>query len=232
MPPALPSIFLQLSRILLLACAYFLAGRLALLLAIPPGFATAIFPPLGISLAAVLLWGNPLLLGVFIGSTVLNTSIAVGNGAGLNPATVLVAAEIALGSSLAAWIGVKLIRKYIGFPNQLMDEWSIFLFFVLGGPTASCVSATVGVTALCLNGVIPVSHVIYSWATWWTGDTIGVLIAAPFMFIIFAQPRLLWGGRFKTVGLPLLISCALIVIIFINASENEEQKVQRNVHAN
>ena len=232
MPPALPSIFLQLSRILLLACAYFLAGRIALLLAIPPGFATAIFPPLGISLAAVLLWGNPLLLGVFIGSTVLNTSIAVGNGAGLNLATVLVAAEIALGSSLAAWIGAKLIRKAVGFPNELMDEWSIFLFFILGGPIASCISATVGVTALCLNGVIPVSHVIYSWATWWTGDTIGVLIAAPFMFIVFAQPRQLWRGRFKTVGLPLLISCALVVVIFINASQNEEQKIQRNVQAN
>ena len=60
-----------MTRVLLLALAYVIAGRLALLLAIPPGFATAIFPPVGIALAAVLIWGYPLLLGVFIGSTII-----------------------------------------------------------------------------------------------------------------------------------------------------------------
>lgn len=228
MSSALPPIALQLSRILLLAFAYLLAGRLALLLAIPPGFATAIFPPLGVSLAAVLLWGNPLLLGVFIGSVLLNTSISMASGGQLSFSMVMVAAEIAVGSSLAAWIGASLIRKFVGFPNELMDEWSIFLFFVLGGPVASSVSATVGVASLCLNGVIPLSQVLYSWATWWTGDTIGVLIAAPFVFIVFAHPRQLWRNRLKTVGLPLLISCALIVVIFISASNSEQQKLQRN----
>jgi integral membrane sensor domain MASE1 len=183
----LPPFALQLSRIFLLAFAYLLAGRLALLLAIPPGFATAIFPPLGVSLAAVLLWGNSLLLGVFIGSVLLNTSISIASGGHFNFSTVIVASEIALGSCLAAWTGARLIRKFVGFPNALMDEWSIFLFFVLGGPIASSVSASVGVITLCLNGVIPLSQVIYSWATWWTGDTIGVFIATPFVFIIFCS---------------------------------------------
>ncbi len=228
MPSALPPIALQLSRIFLLAFAYLLVGRLALLLAIPPGFATAIFPPLGVSLAAVLLWGNPLLLGVFLGSVFLNTSISMASGGHFSFSMVMVAAEIAVGSSLAAWIGASLIRKFVGFPNELMDEWSIFLFFVLGGPVASSVSATVGVASLCLNGIIPLSQVAYSWVTWWTGDTIGVLIAAPFVFIIFAHPRQLWRSRLNTVGLPLLISCALIVVIFINASSSEQQKLQRN----
>ncbi|MEY4475807.1 MAG: hypothetical protein RL248_1574, partial [Pseudomonadota bacterium] len=133
---ASPAIILHLSRILLLALAYVLAGRLALLLAIPPGFVTAIFPPLGISLAAVLLWGNPLLLGVFIGSTVLNTSMAISGGADFSVPVVMVASEIALGSCLATWAGASLVKKFIGFPNALMDEWSIFLFFILGGPIA------------------------------------------------------------------------------------------------
>lgn len=228
MSSVLPPFVLQLSRIFLLAIAYLLAGRLALLLAIPPGFATAIFPPLGISLAAVLLWGNSLLFGVFIGSVLLNTSISIASGGQFNFATVLVASEIAIGSSLAAWIGARLVRKFVGFPNELMDEWSIFLFFILGGPIASCVSATVGVATLCSNDIIPLSQVMYSWATWWTGDAIGVLIASPFVFIIFAYPRQLWRNRAKTVGLPLIISCALIVVIFVNASNSEQQKIQRS----
>jgi PAS domain S-box-containing protein len=223
---------LQISRILLLALAYLLAGRLALLLAIPPGFATAIFPPLGISLAAVLLWGNSTLLGVFIGSVLLNTSMAISGGAHLGLPVITIAAGIALGSCCATWVGASSIRKFIGFPNELLDEWSIFLFFILGGPIASSVSATIGVASLCLNGVIPFSNVIYSWITWWTGDTIGVLIAAPFMFIIFAQPRQLWRGRLKTVGIPLLLSCALVVSIFIGASHSDQQRVERALQEN
>lgn len=219
--------FLQVSRIFLLAFAYLLAGRLALLLAIPPGFATAIFPPLGISLAAVLLWGNPMLLGVFLGSVLLNTSMAISGGAAFSLPVIIVAAQIAIGSCLATWVGASLIKKFIGFPNELLDEWSIFLFFVLGGPVASIISATIGVTTLCLNGIIQFSQVIYSWVTWWTGDTIGVLIAAPLVLILFAQPSQLWRSRFKTVGVPLLVSCALIVGIFISASHSDQQKIER-----
>lgn len=214
-------------RILLLTLAYILAGRLALLLAIPPGFATAIFPPIGISLAAVLLWGNPMLIGVFVGSVLLNTSMSISSGAAFGLPIITVAAEIAFGSCVAAWVGAYLIRKFIGFPNDLLDEWSIFLFFILGGPVASSLSASVGVTTLCLNGVISFSQALNSWITWWTGDTIGVLIAAPLVLILFAYPRALWRGRFKTVGIPLLASCGLIVAIFFSASHSDQQKIER-----
>lgn len=220
-------ISLQIGRIFLLACAYLLAGRLALLLAIPPGFATAIFPPLGISLAAILLWGNSLLVGVFIGSVLLNASMAISGGAALSVGVVTVAIEIAIGSCLAAWVGATLIKKRVGFPNSLLDEWSIFLFFILGAPIASSISATIGVAALSVNGIIPFTQVIYSWVTWWTGDAIGVLIATPFVLILFARPRPLWRDRFKTVGIPLLISCALIVSIFVSSSKSEQQKIER-----
>lgn len=225
-------LYLLLGRISLLTLAYFISGRVALLLAIPPGFVTAIFPPLGISLAAVLLWGKPMLAGVFLGSVALNSSIAVSGGADFSLATFMIAGEIALGSCLAAWLGAHLIRRVIGFPNDLTDEWSILVFFLLGGPLASGVSASVGVCALSANGLLPLSGVVYSWLTWWTGDTIGVLIATPFMFILFAKPRAHWYNRLTGVGIPLLISCALIVIIFLTTSNSEQQKTQRIFHNN
>src|SRR6266567_797610 len=43
------------SRIVLLAVLYFAAGKLSLVLAIPPGYATAVWPPSGFALAALLL---------------------------------------------------------------------------------------------------------------------------------------------------------------------------------
>lgn len=40
-----------------MAAAYWISGRLGLLLAIPPGYATAVWPPSGIALACLLIFG-------------------------------------------------------------------------------------------------------------------------------------------------------------------------------
>lgn len=211
-------------RILLLALAYVLAGRLALLLAIPPGFATAIFPPVGIALAAVLIWGYPLLLGVFLGSTLLNLSISADSLAQLGSGHLWVASGIALGTCLQCLTASWLIRRLLGFPNALVDERSIFMLLVLGGPLSCLLSASVGPWVLYQAGLIPGPALPFSFWTWWVGDSIGVLIATPLMFILFAEPRAIWRSRLTTVGLPLLLSCALMVAVFIRASETEQNE--------
>jgi PAS domain S-box-containing protein len=43
---------------------------------------------------------------------------------------------------------------------------------------------------------------------------------------------MLWRSRFKTVGIPLLVSCALIVSIFISASHSDQQKIERSLQEN
>src|SRR5213594_967655 len=77
---------------LIVAAAYYVAGRLALLLAIPPGYATAVWPSAGIALAAVLFSGRKVFPAIVAGSFLLNfwTSLA-----GANPMPVLRAAMLA-----------------------------------------------------------------------------------------------------------------------------------------
>lgn len=58
--------------IIFLAVAYYIAGWLGLLLAIPPGYATVFWPASGIALAMVYYYGYRLLPGVFLGSACLN----------------------------------------------------------------------------------------------------------------------------------------------------------------
>ena len=48
----------------LLAIVYFVAAKLSLALAIPPGYATAVWPPSGVAVAAVLMLGNRVWPGV------------------------------------------------------------------------------------------------------------------------------------------------------------------------
>jgi integral membrane sensor domain MASE1 len=58
------------------AAAYYVTGRLGLLLAIPPGYATAVWPPSGVGLGAILIGGYRTWPGVLLGSWLLNTTLS------------------------------------------------------------------------------------------------------------------------------------------------------------
>ena len=60
--------WLTVEVILITAVAYFLLGYIGQLMAVPPGFATIIWPAAGLALAAVLAFGQRALPGVFIGA--------------------------------------------------------------------------------------------------------------------------------------------------------------------
>jgi len=57
-----------LAQVALIAAAYFAVARLSLVLAIPPGYATAVWPPSGIALAAVYCLATEFWPGVWIGA--------------------------------------------------------------------------------------------------------------------------------------------------------------------
>jgi integral membrane sensor domain MASE1 len=58
-----------------LAAAYAVTGRLSLMLAVPPGYATAVWPPSGIALAALWLWGPRAAPGIWLGAAILNYAV-------------------------------------------------------------------------------------------------------------------------------------------------------------
>ena len=216
---------LALLGILILGLSYAVIGYLSLMLAIPPGYATAIFPSAGIAMAALLLWGYRLLPGVFLGSLLLNIWVTLEH----SPLTITSLEFIvgaSTGASLQALAGAWLIRRFIGFPTTLSKEKDIFKFMILAGPVASIINASFGVSSLYATGIITLSDYAYSWFTWWVGDTIGVLITVPLMFIAFAQPRQLWRGRITSVALPLLFMLTIIISLFLWVSKLELEKTQ------
>jgi integral membrane sensor domain MASE1 len=162
------------------AVAYLVAGRLALLMAIPPGYATAVWPAAGIALVLVLVWGNAAWPGVLIGSFLVN----VGTSFDASSTTavlksVSIAASIGAGASLQSVFGAFLVQRFVGSPSPLEENRDILLFFVLGGLVGSLVSATFGVSTLVVAGLIPWGNAGFSWLTWWIGDAIGVMVFAP-----------------------------------------------------
>ena len=213
-------------RCLLLALAYLTTGKLGLLLAIPPGFATAIFPPAGIALAALLLYGNRLWPGVLLGSTCLNVWTSLDAGTPIGPAMFGIAGCIGFGATLQAVIGATLVRHFVAWPSALDNERDVLKFFALGGPVSCLINGSIGPATLWAAGLINTPELFYSAWTWWVGDSIGVMIATPLLFIWLAEPRAVWSTRRRTVALPLLLTCIVVITLFVRASSWEAERMQ------
>src|SRR5690349_17029494 len=98
-----------------LPLAYVITGRLGLLLAVPPGYATAVFVPAGIAVGAMFMAGGMSLPGIFIGSLLLNLWTGYATTHQLAVLSVAAALVIALASTLQAALGGAVLRRVIGY---------------------------------------------------------------------------------------------------------------------
>ncbi|TDQ46471.1 ATP-binding protein [Permianibacter aggregans] len=207
--------------------AYWVLGQLGLLLAIPPGYATAIFPPAGLALALMTLYGRRTLPAIWLGSMLLNIS-ADKAGLAMDGISWLLAALIASGSSLQAYAGSRFLKAYRDDLSRLLDGNGLLRFTLGCGLLATLIAATVGVSSLLLLKQIGPEEYAYSWLTWWVGDAIGVLIITPIFFMLLAKPRPVWRHLLLPVSLPLVITFALAVMLFLRISEWEAERQQES----
>jgi len=210
-----------------LPLAYVISGRLGLLLAVPPGYATAVFLPAGIAMAAMFMAGWATLPGTFLGSFVLNVWVGY-VGAGHSYLTALVAAlGIAFASLMQAAVGGAVLRKVIGYPAQFDNSRELSLFLLLS-PIFCLLSATISIAVLWALGLVQPANLITNWTTWWAGDALGVLVALPLMLILAGQPRARWRSRTGYVAVLMVLCFALFVAVFVRVSkwENEQSLLQ------
>jgi PAS domain S-box-containing protein len=194
------------------ALAYGVTGWMALWLAIPPGYAAPLYPAAGIALASVLTFGWRMLPGVAIGAYAVNALLAYQNGPATLGTGLWLPAGIALGATLQAGLGAALVRRFASQPLTLSEPHDIAVFFGLGAVFACMVSATVGVMTLQLVlGQLP-DTLWFTWCVWASGDTLGVLIAAPVALTLIGQPRSEWVARRLTVGLTLAVATVLMAV--------------------
>jgi diguanylate cyclase (GGDEF)-like protein/PAS domain S-box-containing protein len=200
---------------LVIALLYVAAGKAALLLALPPGYASAVFPPAGIAIAAAFIAGRAMLPGVFLGSMILNTWVGYEAD---RPSTLAAAALIALASVLQAHIGGGVLRRAVGYPAPL-DNMRDIASLLLLLPLICLVAASLSVAALWGLALLDPARLWQNWATWWIGDTLGAMVVFPAALALVGEPRELWRGRIRTVVLPMLVLLALIAAVFLKANQ-------------
>jgi diguanylate cyclase (GGDEF)-like protein len=169
---------------LLLTAAYFAAAKFSLLLAISPGYATAVWPPSGIALASLLLLGRRVWPGIWLGAILVNLTVAS------SPAIALL---IGTGNALEAFAGAELVQRFIGVPRRFERGSDVVLFVLIAA--ASCtIAATVGATALAASRAVSWSQFLPHWWTWWQGDLTGVVIVAPLILSWSLRRAAPWPG--------------------------------------
>jgi PAS domain S-box-containing protein len=206
-----------------LPLAYVITGRLGLLLAVPPGYATAVFVPAGIAVGAMFIAGASTLPGTFLGSFLLNLWVGYAITGQINAIDTAAAIVIALASALQAALGGSLLRRVIGYPAAL-DNPRDLLFLLVLSPLFCLTSASLSLAGMWALGAVQSGDLSINWMTWWAGDTLGVLVVLPLLLMLFAAPRDLWRSRIWPVAVPMLLCFGLFIAIFIrvNGWENDQ----------
>ena len=208
---------------LALPLAYIVTGRVGLLLAVPPGYATAVFMPAGLAVGSFFLAGSKTLVGTFVGSFFLNIWIGTFSSGQVELARIVGAAVIALASTAQAGVGGVVLRRLVGKTSAFDNPHDVFLFLLLA-PIICVTSASLSLGGLLSLGLVPFVDLPINWLTWWIGDTLGVLVVVPLIQVFASEPRPLWRSRLLFVALPMLVCLGVFIVIFIRVSPGENEQ--------
>ena len=144
------------------------------------GIAALVWPPSGLSLAALYILGYrfwpAIAFGEFAATAFFGMPISAACG-------------MAIGNSLEAITGVYLLRKIVRFRKDLSSIRSVLGLIILATPVSTVISATAGVTSLILTSKISISEYWITWRAWWIGNVLGDFIVASLLFVWSSQRR-------------------------------------------
>ena len=192
----------RLATTVSLALAYFVTGRLGLMLPAVGEHITLIWLPTGIAVAVLLRYGSGHWPGVTLGA------LAVNFGMGPLPALV-----VAAGNTLGPLLAVRVLRR-VDF-HLALDRQRDILLLTVAALIGMAISASVGVTALALDDDLRDGSVA-AWLTWWAGDSMGVILAAPLIFALtvpeFRASRIRRGEFAAWLGSTALVTFLVFIL--------------------
>jgi len=187
-----------------LAALYAVAAKFGFMMALTSERVTLVWPPTGLSLAALVVLDIGVWPGVFLGALIANAT---------NHVPVLVALGIATGNTLEAVSAAYIVRRLVG--EERSANWLRYaLGLVVGGALVSTtLSATIGVLSVCASGLQPWTAFRQLWWTWWLGNTASDLLIAPVVLAWSARPRFRnWIEGAEAMGLAIgLVVASLLV---------------------
>jgi signal transduction histidine kinase len=197
----------------LLAVAYYGAAKLGQTLRYTASV-SAIWPPVGLGIGALYLWGLRWWPGIFIGELIVNGELLLDHGA--PPVGSLIGQQA--GNMAEIIVGAILLRELIG-SRAALDRVEQVGGMLVALVTATAISATVGTVSMLSGGVIGTSEVGTFWRTWWLGDTSGGLVVLPLMLVWAHDPLAAWRRIRTWEGAVLLAAVTVLGVLAVSTHE-------------
>jgi len=153
---------------------YVVAGKLGLSLASVHASASAVWPPTGIALGALLTLGYRVWPAIFAGAFVVNATTM---------GSMATTFGIATGNTLEGLLGAYLVNRYANGARAFNHSQDVFKFAGFAALLSTIVSAAIGVGSLALGGYVAWDDADEIFLTWWLGDASGALIFAPLVVL-------------------------------------------------
>jgi signal transduction histidine kinase len=201
------------SGVVLLAAAYYGAAKLGQTLRYTASV-SAIWPPAGLGIAALYLWGIRWWPGVLLGEIVVNGELLLDDGT--FPVGSLLGQQA--GNMAEIIVGALLLRRLIG-PNAAMDRVEQLGGMLVALGVATAISATAGTVSMIAGGVVANSDATEFWRTWWLGDTSGGLVVLPLMLAWAHHPIGLWRRLRTWEGAAVIASVTALSIVAFSTEE-------------
>ena len=206
------NILKYIAKAVSLAAVYFFAAKFGLGLNAVSGFAAPVWPPTGIAIASLLIFGIELWPGILLGAFAVNLYTGISHGLQIETAIVS-SIGIGIGNALEGFLGSYALRR-VGFIRSFERLKNALWFILLTSLAATAVSATLGVTSLLLTKVIDSSAYSGTWIAWWVGDVLGALVVAP-LLVTWSTPPRRYFGLSKAVEAAILFSVTTVVGLFV-----------------
>ncbi|MGW8063989.1 MASE1 domain-containing protein [Streptomyces ziwulingensis] len=190
---------------LLVAVCYYVAGRAGLSqqLVADGAVVTPIWPPTGVAVGCLLLFGFRCVPGIALGALLVVASLT---------APRLSAAGVVLGNTVAPVCACLMLRA-VGFRVSLSRLRDGLALVFLGAMTAMLISSGAGAGVLVLTDKLAPDDFWLIWLAWWVGDAMGVLLITPLLLLLHRARRSSPSGRWvEAAGLSLAV-CVLVPLV-------------------
>jgi signal transduction histidine kinase len=199
--------------VVVLAAAYYGAAKVGQTLRYTASV-SAIWPPAGLGIAALYLWGIRWWPGVLLGEIVVNGDLL------LHDSTFPIGSLLGqqTGNMAEIVVGALLLRRLIG-PNAAMDRVEQVGGMLVSLGIATAISATMGTVSMVAGGVVDDSHATEFWRTWWLGDTSGGLVVLPLMLAWAHDPVGAWRRIRTWEGAAVIAGVIALSIVAVSTEE-------------
>jgi signal transduction histidine kinase len=147
--------------------AYWGGARIGLYAQAAIGSFPLLWPPAAVSLVGLIFFGSKYWPLVFLAAFLSNITLDM---------SIVAAIAVSAGSALEAWLGVFVLRFFVGQKLTLASLREVVIFIGLAVVAATGIGATLKIFALWLMGEIPFERTFVTWRAWWLGEATADLV--------------------------------------------------------